>query len=442
MGEERKRSIGVTEAISIGIGGMVGGGIFAVLGLAVQLGRGGTPVAFLFAGAVALITAYSYNRLSVTYPSEGGTVSFLIHGFGSGLLSGTLNILLWVSYIVMLSLYSYAFGSYGATFFPAEQQLMWKHVLTSVVIIAIMVLNFFKANIIGRVENLIVGAKLSILMLFVAIGFFTVNPSSLAPSTWEAPLSLISGGFIIFVAYEGFELIANTAQDLRNPKRNLPIAYYTAVLVVIALYVLVAMVTVGNLPISQIVASKDYALAEASKPFLGQSGFLLIVIAALLSTTSSINATLYGTNRFTYLISQFGELPVLPKKETKSLYIGGGLLITCAITLIVANILDLRNISTMGSAGFLLIFAAVNWTNYQLRKRTKSFWPIPMLGTVACLGAVVALLWETIITHPSNMLVLVVMLGLSALIAFSYQQFHKRNKDKEKPQNIPTLPNS
>jgi amino acid transporter len=435
MGKERKRSIGVTEAIAIGIGGMVGGGIFAVLGLAVQLGGGGTPVAFLMAGAVALVTAYSYNRLSVTYLSEGGTVSFLMEGFGSGLLSGTLNILLWVSYIVMLSLYSYAFGSYGATFFPAEQQLMWKHVLTSVVILAIMVLNFFKANIIGRVENLVVGAKLAILMFFVVIGFFTMNASSISPSTWEAPLSLISGGFIIFVAYEGFELIANTAQDLRNPKRNLPIAYYTAVIVVIALYVLVAMVTVGNLPISQIVAAKDYALAEASKPFLGEFGFLLIVVAALLSTASSINATLYGTTRFTYLIAKFGELPTLPKEETKSLQIGGGLLITCALTLLVANVLDLRNISTMGSAGFLLIFAAVNWANYRLRKQTKSFWAIPVLGTVVCLGATVALVWQTIITQPSNILVLVVMLGISVLIAFSYQQIHKRSKVKTKRQS-------
>ncbi len=192
------------------------------------------------------------------------------------------------------------------------------------------------------------------------------------------------------------------------------------------------MVTVGNLPIAQIVAAQDYALAEASTPFLGQSGFLLIVIAALLSTTSAINATLYGTTRFSYLISQFGELPALPKKETKSLHIEGGLLITSLITLVIANFLDLRNISTMASAGFLLIFASVNWTNYRLRKRTKPFCPIAMLGTVACLGAVVALVWETMITHPKNVLALVVMLGISILIAFAYQRIHKKDKFKKK----------
>lgn len=89
---------------------MVGGGIFAVLGLSVELAKGGAPVAFLIAGIVALVTSYSYARLSVTYPSQGGTVAFLDRAFGPGLLTGSANILLWISYIVMLSLYSYAFG--------------------------------------------------------------------------------------------------------------------------------------------------------------------------------------------------------------------------------------------------------------------------------------------------------------------------------------------
>ena len=122
-------AIRLPEALSIGIGGMVGGGIFAVLGLAVQLAGGGTPFAFLLAGLVALVTAYSYARLSVTFPSQGGTVEFLNQGFGVGLLTGALNVLLWISYVVMLSLYAYAFGSYGASFFPAAAQPLWRQYL-------------------------------------------------------------------------------------------------------------------------------------------------------------------------------------------------------------------------------------------------------------------------------------------------------------------------
>ena len=111
--------MGLWPVVAIGVGGMVGGGIFAVLGLAVQLAHGGTPLAFAIAGGVALLTAYSYVKLSLAYPGRGGTVTFLNRAFGRGRVTGTLNVLLWLSYIVMLSLYSYAFGSYGATFLPA-----------------------------------------------------------------------------------------------------------------------------------------------------------------------------------------------------------------------------------------------------------------------------------------------------------------------------------
>ena len=112
--------LGYWEVTAIGVGGMVGGGIFAVLGLSVNLTHGGAPVAFLIAGLVALITSYSYTRLSVTFPSQGGTVAFLDRAFGPGLITGSMNILLWISYMVMLSLYAFAFGSYGASLFPGS----------------------------------------------------------------------------------------------------------------------------------------------------------------------------------------------------------------------------------------------------------------------------------------------------------------------------------
>jgi len=125
---DRDKSLGYWSVVAIGVGGMVGGGIFAVLGLAVQLAHGATPIAFTLAGIVALITSYSYARLSVAYPSQGGTVEFLNQAFGPGMFAGGLNILLWLSYIVMLSLYAYAFGSYAASFFPESSQLLWKHI--------------------------------------------------------------------------------------------------------------------------------------------------------------------------------------------------------------------------------------------------------------------------------------------------------------------------
>lgn len=424
--------IGFFEATAIGIGGMVGGGIFAVLGLSVQQARGGAPLAFAIAGVVALVTAYSYTKLAVQYPSKGGTVTFLDRAFGPSLFTGTLNILLWISYIVMLSLYAFAFGSYGANFFPEAWHQFGKHFLITAIVIAVTGLNLLSADLIGEAEDWIVGIKLSILLLFIALGFPGIDPSRLVPAAWSPALDLVTGGMIIFLAYEGFELIANAAEDVREPAKVLPRAFFTAVGFVLVLYVLIAAVAVGNLPVAEIVAAKDYALAVAAKPFLGQAGFLLITVAALLSTASAINATIYGAARLSYAIAKDGELPrELGRKIWNEPL--EGLVITAGGTLLIANLFDISNLSTMGSAGFLLIFAAVNGANARLAERTGSRRWLSLAGVALCLGALGCLLWQTLIDHPARVLVLVGMLGLAFFIELGFRLVTGRKLNPSKP---------
>jgi len=420
MNEPADSKMGVWAVVALGVGGMVGGGIFAVLGLAVQLAHGGTPLAFGLAGIVALLTAYSYAKLSVAYPSRGGTVAFLDRAFGAGMLTGSLNVLLWLSYVVMLSLYAFAFGSYGATFLPQAWQAIGKHGLISLAVVAIAGMNLLNAELIGKAEIWIVALKLAILLLFVGVGLFGINASQIAPGSWSPPLQLAAGGMIIFLAYEGFELIANTANDVRDVAKTLPRAYYTAVGFVMALYVLVALVTVGNLPVDKIVAAKDYALAEAARPFLGQAGFTLIATAAMLSTASAINATLYGAARLSYSIARDGELPAELERKVWGQPVEG-LLITAGLTLFVANVFDLTSIATLGSAGFLLIFAAVNSANARHAPHTHSHVWISAAGAVACLLAMGALVWQTVMTSPVKLWVLAAMLALAVLIEGSFR---------------------
>ncbi|MFY9706290.1 MAG: APC family permease [Desulfobacterales bacterium] len=417
--------IGFWSVTSIGVGGMVGGGIFAVLGLAVQMAKGGVPLAFFLSGVIALLTAYAYARLSVTYPSQGGTVEYLNQAFGSGLLTGGLNILLWLSYIVMLSLYAYAFGSYGKTFFPAGVQAVWKHVLISAVVVGLTVLNVVGAKAVGRAEEWIVGIKVTILLLFIAFGLWSVQLQRLMPASWADPVSLFAGGMIIFLAYEGFELIANTAQDVRTPHKTLPRAFYASVGFVIALYVLVSLVTAGNLPVAQIVAAKDYALAAAAKPFLGNLGYTLIAVAALMSTASAINATLYGAARVSYIIAKDGELPDFLEHKIWNRPLEG-LLLTSVLTLATANFLDLSSISMMGSAGFLLIFAAVNAANVRLHHKTKSQRWISVAGALACLAALGALVWRIAQNSPQKIWLLVFMLAAAFGLEIIYRSVSGR----------------
>jgi amino acid transporter len=415
-----EEKMGFWAVAAIGVGGMVGGGIFAVLGLSVQMAHGGAPVAFLVAGIVALFTSYSYARLSVTYPSQGGTVTFLDRAFGPGLFTGTMNILLWISYIVMLSLYSYAFGSYGAALFSTGSQVFWKHVLISASIVGITAMNLLSAKVIGEAEEWIVAVKIAILLLFVAVGVWSIDTTRLVPGQWAGPFHLIAGGMIIFLAYEGFELIANTAKDVREPDRTLPLAYYGAMVFVIILYILVAAVTLGNLPVPQIVNAKDYALAMAAKPFLGIAGYLLIAIAALLSTSSAINATLYGAARLSFVIAKDGELPAEIEKKVWNEPVVG-LLITAGVTLLVANLFDLSIISTMGSSGFLLVFATVNGANALLAKETHSRRWISAMAALLCIGALGSLLFKTAQDDPGRLWVLIAMVGLAFLAEGGYR---------------------
>ncbi len=416
------KKIGFWEAYSIGVGGMIGGGIFAVLGLTILLAKGAAPIAFLFAGIIALLTSYSYAKLSVRYPSEGGTVEFLVRAFGNNLFTAYLNTLLLASYIIMLSLYSYAFGSYASALFLGQEIEIVKKIFIVVVIVFFTVINALGAYISGKAEDIMVFMKVGILLFFSALGFLTGDFSKLSPEHWESIIKIMTGGLIIFLAYEGFELIANTAQDVEDPERTLPKAFYAAVTTVIFVYVLVSAVAVANLTYEEVEKYKDYALAVAAKPFLGQAGFVLIGIAALLSTASAINATLYGSARVSYLVAKFGALP---KNITKHVWKHAteGLLILAFLTIIFATTFNLENISVAGSLGFLIIFAGVNLANVKLAKYTDSNRFISFTAFILCVISIIVLVGYNLETNPDSLASSTVVLILTLIFEIVYRLF-------------------
>ena len=385
-----RNQIGLFSSMAIGIGGMVGAGIFSILGVVGEAAGTAMWVSFSIGGAVALMSAYSYAKLGARYPSAGGAVEFPVKGFGDGVITGGINLYMWIGYVIALALYAQAFAGYFMTFFhPYSSTWLAKTIGISIVLI-FTAINFIGAKIVGQSESLIVAVKLCILLLFAAAGLIFAKPEYLAPSLWPATSGILFGAGVLFIGYEGFGLVTNAAENMANPRVLLPKALYLSVISVIIIYLAVSVAVIGNLRIQEVVAAKDYALAAAAKPFLGQFGFRLIAIGALFSTASAINATLFGAANVSYMIARDGELPKIFSRSIWQRSMGG-LLITSAVVIMFILCFDLSGVAMMGSGAFLLIYACVHSAHMKITSETRAKRWMVFLALLACLAMFVIL---------------------------------------------------
>jgi amino acid transporter len=417
--------IGMVAAVCIGIGGMVGAGIFSILGVVAEAAGNAMWLAFAIGGVVALLSTYSYAKLGATFPSAGGAVHFLVKSFGDGVLAGGLNLFMWAGYIISLALYATAFGSYAATFVTTAASPVLVKSLAVAVVVLLTLVNAFGARLMGRSETVIVVVKVAILVLFAAVGLWFIRPGYLSPELWPEGKSILFGAGVLFIGYEGFGLITNAAADMRDPQRMLPRALYASVILVIVLYLAVSLTVTGNLSDYEIEHARDYALAEAAKPFLGQFGFRLIAIAALFSTASAINATLFGSANVCYMIARDGGLPAgLARTEWRGAT--GGLLLTAALVVAVMLSFDLSGIAMMGSAAFLLLYAAVNAGHLKVLKATGANAALVWLSLLTCLAMFVVLCVYILREQPRALVALVVIAAAAFVAEWVYRRWTGR----------------
>jgi amino acid transporter len=261
--------------------------------------------------------------------------------------------------------------------------------------------------------------------LFAAAGLFFIKQANLSPALWPEDSAILFGAGVLFIGYEGFGLVTNAARDMRDPKTVLPRALYTSVILVIVIYLAVSITVSGNLTDAQIEGARDYALAEAAKPFLGEFGFRLIAIAALFSTASAINATLFGSANVCYMIARDGELPArLSGTVWKDAT--GGLLLTAGLVALVTLAFDLSGIAMMGSAAFLLVYAAVNAGHLRVLKQTGANAIIVLLSLITCLAMFALLGVYTWRQQPAAIVALVVIAALSFAAEWAYRRWTGR----------------
>ena len=392
--------LGLKELVAMGVGGMVGGGIFSVLGLAVGTAGHAAPIAFILGGMIALLTGFSYARLGLEFHSDGGSFTYLEHAFRHRNIAGIGGWLLVAGYIGTMALYSYTFGVYGTAMIGESMHgIAMRHFLQSMILLVFLGINLYGIKAAGKSEDVIVMVKVIILSLFAILGFIYIDSARLLPVFNLGSAGVLMGAALIFVAYEGFELIPNAVREMDNPKRDLPGAIFISIVITTAIYILVAVVAVGNLSLSDISRYKEYALAVAARPFLGQVGFMLIGIAALLSTASAINATLFGTARLAMVMAKDKDLPqVFTHKERLKDIPWVSLVIITAVTILFVNTSDLTIISAFASSTFLLIFAAINLSAFRLRRKMNMKIFVPLTGLALSAASWIVLivyLWQT-----------------------------------------------
>jgi amino acid transporter len=399
------RKLNLAEVTAIGIGGMIGGGIFAVLGLAIAQAGHAVPITLAIGGVIALLTGLSYARLGLALRGDGGSFTYIEHAFAMPGVAAVAGWLLVAGYVGTLALYATAFGAYGETLFDGTGTPgAISAGLSTLVLVGFLVVNLGGAKTSGSTELVVVAVKLAILAAFAAAGLHTAQANHFQPLFDHGAIAPVTAAALIFVAYEGFELIPNAIDEMENPQRNLRRALILAIAITAVLYIAVALAALGNLDAAQIEHDQEYVLAAAARPTMGQFGFMLIGFAALLSTASAINATLFGAARLAMVMASEHALPrVFSLRERARPVPWVALVLLTAAALAFALTAPLAVISTFASATFLLIFFAINLSAWRLRRSIGLAGIWPLAGTLATAAGFVLLMARTYVDAPRSL---------------------------------------
>ena len=249
---------------------------------------------------VALLLGYTISKLSTRFPSKGGIVSYLHQGFGDSRLTGIASWLFYIAGIIVTAMVSLSFGSYArGLFLPDDSSEVWVKVFATIAVIAMALVYVLGAEAVGRLQSIVVMILLAVFVVFIIATFSEIDLDLLAPSTYPSVADIVAAVALTFFAYLGFAVVATTAESIADPARSVPRATYLALLIAGGLYVLISLGVYGTLTVDQVIASGDTALAEAAEPALGQAGYTMMAIAALLATGSSINANLFAAGNLT-----------------------------------------------------------------------------------------------------------------------------------------------
>jgi amino acid transporter len=415
-------SITVSSAIAIGVGGMMGAGLYTLLGLASVTAGVWLPVAFLVGGAVTIFSVYSYAKLGAKYPSRGGAAQFLIRCVGDGVIAGGLNVFQFLGWIIAMALYCAGFAGYVRALLPWETPEWSGKVIGIGLIVAVVLIDMVGSKLVGRSELFVVTIELAILAVFAVFGLMKADPSRLAANGDPHWLGVLFAAGLLYVTYEGFGVVTNSAGDMKNPAKELPRAMFTALAIVIVVYIVISAIVVMTLSLPTMDADQGHVLSTAGGAAMGHIGFVVIGIAALLATASGVNATMYGDANLAFMVAKTGELPA---DFTRGVWRGGtiGLLVAAVLTALFVVFFPLAAVGSMASLAFLIVYGTVSAGHLRVCRDTGAKPWLLVLAVVLNAALFALLLGYTVHTGPaSTWITLLAVLVLSFVFEIVYRK--------------------
>jgi amino acid transporter len=390
------------DATAMAVGGMIGGGIFSVLGVAITLAGHLAFGCFVLGGALAMVTARSWAGVTARAGRSGGPFDHLREQ-GHGQLAGMLLWLLVFGYMVAMAVYSFTFGRYAANALDAPT---WVARLCTVAVVAVfLAVNMRGVRVSSLTEDLVVLVKLLVLAGIALVGLAQFDTARLAPLADSGLTGLFLGAATVFFAYEGFELICYDRDDMHDPARTLPRSLYLSVAIVAAIYITVTLGAQMLVSDHAITAQKEVAFVAVGQAALGGFGRWAAIVGAVFATGSAINATLFSCARLMRDASATGDLPTALGRERNGLPIVAMAFISVA-GVAMAMLPGITAVIAFGSASFLAIYTIVNWLQFRM---AHDLWSraLAAVGTLACAAAIMALFVELARDDVPGLIVLV-----------------------------------
>lgn len=400
------REMTTFDATLLGVGAMIGAGIFVLIGIAAGVAGPALIITFCLNGFIALLTAMSYAELGSCYHSTGGGYLWVKEGLPkwTGFLSGWLS---WSAHAVACSLYALGFGAYFehvlgefSITMPHWGFLSPQKILATIVALIFGYVNFRGTSETGKVGNIVTISKIIILLIFIGFGIELI----LRNGDWYATFSPffpkgVGGVFkamgLTFIAFQGFEVITQSAEEIKNPKRNIPRAVFFALLIVIPIYILVAFVSIGSVrpegmaPWDFLAMKKETALVDVARNFFVGGG-IMILIGGLVSTISALNATIYSSSRVAFAMGRDRNFPgFFSNVHLKNQTPHWSITITLILIVLMAISLPIEDVASAADIMFLLLFLVVNIAMIKLRKKRPDLdrgFKVPLFPYLSIVG--------------------------------------------------------